>query len=169
MHFVVNICFSFLRIHWFFHSLCPRMLLSSLMKLLYSLRFLTLFLHCCQYLLSSCAFFVQKLCLISDRSIKSSGILSPDGTMSDPTSLTDHKELIVALVLIFVVVRYVIHFGLTRVSCLHASTSWLIRIQSEFNLHPEVGYVIRIRMRVNVFTCMQLSLIRIPIRVKRCM
>ena len=33
--------------------------------------------------------------------------------MSDLTSLPDHEELIVALVLIFVVVRYVIHFGLT--------------------------------------------------------
>ena len=72
--------------------------------------------------------------------------------MSDLTSLPDHEELIVALVLIFVVVRYVIHFqGLTRVSCLHASASWIIQIQSEFNAHPEVGYVIRI-----------------PIRVKRC-
>ena len=139
MHFVVNSCFSFFSIHWFFHSLCPRMLLSSLMKLLYSLRFLTLFLHCCQSLLYSRTFSVQKLCLISGRSIKSSGILSPDGTMSDPTSLPDHEELIVALVLIFVVVRYVIHFGLTRVSCLHASASWLIRIQSEFNPHPDVG------------------------------
>ena len=59
--------------------------------------------------------------------------------MSDLTSLPDHEELIVALVLTFVVVRYVIHFGLTRVSCLHASASWLIRIQSEFNPHPEVG------------------------------
>ena len=81
MHFVVNICFSFFSIHWFFHSLCPRMLLRSLMKLLYSLRFLTLFLHCCQSLLYSCTFSVQKLCLISGRSIKSSGILSPDGTI----------------------------------------------------------------------------------------
>ena len=139
MHLVVYICFSFFSINWFFHSLCPRMLLSSLMKLLYSLRFLTLFLHCCQSFLYSCTFSVQKLCLISDRSIKSSGILSPDSTMSDLTSLPDHEELIVALVLTFVVVRYVIHFGLTRVSCLHASASWLIRIQSEFNPHPEVG------------------------------
>ena len=71
------------------------MLLSSLMKLLYSLRLLTLFLHCCQSLLYSCTFSVQKLCLISDRSIKSSGILSPlDGTISDLTSLPDHEELI---------------------------------------------------------------------------
>ena len=70
MHFVVNICFSFLGIHWFFHSLCPRMLLSSLMKLLYTLRFLTLFLHCCQSLLYCCTFSMQKLRLISDRSIK---------------------------------------------------------------------------------------------------
>ena len=83
----------------------------------------------------------------------------------DLTSLPDHEELIVALVLTFVVVRYVIRFGLTRVSCLHASASWLIRIQSEFNPHPEV---IRIRMRVNAFTRMRVSLIRIPIRVKRC-
>ena len=88
--------------------------------------------------------------------------------MSDLTSLPDHEELIVALVLIFVVVRYVVHFGLTRVSCLHESASWLIRIQSEFNPHPKVGYVIRIRMRVNAFTRMRVSLIRIPIQVKRC-
>ena len=101
MHFVVNICFSFFSIHWFFHRLCPRMLLSSLMKLLYSLRLLTLFLHCCQSLLYSCTFSMQKLFLISDRSIKSSGIFSPDGTMSDLTSLPDHEELIVALVLTF--------------------------------------------------------------------
>ncbi|MGJ8945908.1 hypothetical protein AB9K17_23755, partial [Salmonella enterica subsp. enterica serovar Kentucky] len=35
---------------------------------------------------------------------------------------------------------------------LSARASWLIPIQSEFNPHPEVGYVIRIRMRVNAFT-----------------
>ena len=68
-------------------------------------------------------------------------ILIPDGTMSDLTSLPDHEEphkVAMALVLIFVVVYYVIHFGLTRVSCLHANASWLIRIQSGFNPHPEV-------------------------------
>ena len=47
----------------------------------------------------------------------------------------------------------------------HASC--LIRIQSEFNPHPEVGYVIQTRMRVNAFTPMQISLTRIPTRVKR--
>ena len=108
--------------------------------------------------------------MISDRSIKSSGILSPDGTMSDLTSLPDHEELIVALVLIAFcggTLCNPLWLNSGRVSCLHASASWLIRIQSEFNPHPEVGYVIRIRMRVNAFTRMRVSLIRIPIRVKR--
>ena len=61
------------------------------------------------FVMYSCTFSVQKLCLISDKSF---GILSPDGTMDDLTSLPDRKELIVALVLIFVVVRYVIYFWL---------------------------------------------------------
>ena len=113
--------------------------------------------------------FCAQTVLDSDRSIKSSGILSPDETMSDLTPLPEHEELIVALVLIFVVVRYVIHFGLTQVSCLHASASWLIRIQSDSNPHPEVSYVIWIRMQVNAFTRIRVSLIRIPIQVKRCM
>ena len=143
MHFVVNII---LLLFLQYSLVLPQPVSKDAVeifdaKLLYSLRFLALFLHCCQSLLYSCTFSV---CLISGRSIKSSGILSPDGTMSDLTSSPDHEELTVALVLIFVVVRYVIHFGLTRVSYLHASASWLIRIQSEFNPHSEMGCLIRI-------------------------
>ena len=59
-------------------------------------------------------------------------------------------------------------FGLTRLTCLHASTLRLIWIQSGFNPLPEMDYLMQIRTQLNVFTRVWISLFWIPIQVKRC-
>ena len=141
MHFVVNI------IHWFFRSLYPRMLLSSLMKLLYSPRFLALFLHCCQFLLYSSSFSVQKLCLLPCRVIQIFWIIlySPQMAASVLTSLADHEEphnIAVALILIFVVACYSYYTGLPVFfilpSLLYYSLFFCIALRQPFfwAMHP---------------------------------
>ena len=48
----------------------------------------------------------------------------------------------------------------------HPEVGYLIMIQSGFNPRPEVGYLIQIGIRIRVFTCTRVSLIRIRTRVK---
>ena len=92
--------------------------------------------------------------------------------MYPPVLLADQeepREVLVVAILIrgqYMVASSFNPLPLTCISCLQAHTSLLIRIQSGFNPHPEVGYVIRFGMHVNAFTRMRVSLTRVPMRVK---
>ena len=103
---------------------------------------------CILVLVASLVFLGKQLCFLLHHPAHLVHHSPPQMAINALTSLSDHKLARVALKAIVVYFDLKVNSLTIRVSCLHARVSRLIWIQSVFNPHPEVGYVIRIPILV---------------------